>query len=103
MSPIVEYIQILPVSGGTKWFCTILANANRRVFTQRWLVQHTSYGKRTVRHFLYKLIDCGVVSRHQGNPEMHYVISDPQLIHHIAAEKNGFEPIRPDDKTEEEE
>lgn len=97
MSPIVEYIQTLPVPAGTKWFCTNLAYADKRVFTQKWLVVHTNFDKRNVRHYLYKLIDCGVVSRHREGNDFRYVISDPRFIHHMAAEKNGFEPIRPGD------
>lgn len=93
MSPIVQYIDTLPVPPGTKWFATILANAERKTFTQGWITNHCNFNKRRVRHHLYRLIQCGVMNRRRDGNDYRYIISDVRLIHHIAAEKNNFEPI----------
>lgn len=93
MSPIIDYIDTLPVPPSTKWFAAILANSKRKTFTQQWIANHCNFDKRMIRHHLYKLRDCGVVSHHQEGNDHRYVISDIRLIHHIAAEKGGFKPI----------
>lgn len=93
MGPVLEYIDSLPMSASTKYFITILAYSDKKFFTQGYLDFHTSFGRRMIRHHLYRLIDCGAISRRREGNKYLYFITDIRLKHHIAAEKQGFKPI----------
>jgi hypothetical protein len=94
LSPITEYIDGLPVPPETKWLVSLLARADRNVFTQGWIVDNTGFPKKRIeREHLYKLIDCGVLSRHREGNEYRYSICDTRLLHNMAAENGDFESL----------
>lgn len=93
MSPICEYIDSLPVAASTKYFAMLLAYSGRKIYTQKHLSASTNFGRRMVRYHLYRLIECGVISRRREGNKYQFFITDIRLIHHMAAEKQGFKPI----------